>query len=86
MKGSNIPESVSLLIQKIEDSSVSREEMKMILLQLHESSEELHRYSVLNYEANKTIETLKRQLSTQDAQIKHILGILIKEMNRSRTQ
>lgn len=86
MTGSSVQECVSLLIQKIEDSSVSREEMKMILLQLHESSEELHRYSILNYEANKTIEMLKSQLSTQDAQIKDILRILIIEMNRSRTQ
>ena len=82
MKGASVPESISLLIQKIEDSSVSREEMKMILLQLHESSEELHRYSVLNHEANKKIEMLQSQLSTQCAQIKDILRILIKEMNR----
>ena len=78
MRDLSIQESVSLLIQKVEDSSVSREEIKMTIMQLHDCNEELRRYSVLNEEANETIKKLKKHISAQDAQMKELLGMIIK--------
>ena len=90
MSATPIVESVSRLIKKIEDDSISsyenrlieltkenrsiKDEMQMVLLQLHQASEELQRYANIN-------ETLEEQFKRSQIQVQHLFGMLISQNN-----
>ena len=70
MEKSGVVEGIDRLIQAVEASAISREELQSVLHQLHEANEELQRYLMLNAKA-------KDLICMQEEQLKKLSELLV---------